>query len=222
MDVPVHENTRMNSGRVQRTYSLFARLYDLWGLIVARPAHRVALEMADIREGERVLEVAVGTGLLFLKVVPLNRLGMNVGFDLTPSMLRVAVYRTRKLDGASAHFGIGNACSIPLKDGCVDLVLNIFMLDLLSPEDARMVLAECHRVLRPGGRIVTVDRARAESWHHKRFEEFYRTFPSLWGSGRGTSIAPELEAAGFADLRKGRGDHWSFPVEVLRGGKPIP
>ncbi|MBI2059741.1 MAG: methyltransferase domain-containing protein [Nitrospirae bacterium] len=210
----------MDTNRVRRTYSVFARLYNIWGWMVARHAHRKALELAGIREGERLVEVAVGTGLMFSKAAVLNRSGLNVGLDLTPSMLVQARNRLHSAGTDGAIFGVANMLAIPLRPAVFDLILNIFVLDLLRPEDIAASLAECHRVLRVGGRIVVVDRVKAETWYHKLFEWFYRLFPSLWGGGRGTSVGPALAAAGFQEIRTERADHWSFPVEVIRAFRP--
>ena len=73
-------------------YSRLAFIYDAWTWMTERKSLRVALSRAAIHDGEAVLEVAVGTGLVFREVLLRNRSGRNVGIDLTEAMLR----RTRR------------------------------------------------------------------------------------------------------------------------------
>ena len=64
-----------------------APVYDLWGILTESRARRSALELADIQDGRRLLEVAVGTGLAFEEMVRRNPRGTNLGIDLSPGML---------------------------------------------------------------------------------------------------------------------------------------
>src|SRR2546427_12633510 len=55
---------------VVTVYARAARFYDLWGRLTETRARRRALELARVRDGESVLEVAVGTGLAFADLFP--------------------------------------------------------------------------------------------------------------------------------------------------------
>ncbi len=75
---------RLKKNGVVGVYSQIAPLYDLWGALAESKARRMALALADIRNGDSILEVAVGTGLLFQEILRTNPDGSNVGIDLTP------------------------------------------------------------------------------------------------------------------------------------------
>jgi len=68
---------------VQKAYSHVAWTYDIWSRFTESKAPEKALELAEIQNGENILEVAVGTGIVFEEIVKCNRDGKNVGMDLT-------------------------------------------------------------------------------------------------------------------------------------------
>jgi ubiquinone/menaquinone biosynthesis C-methylase UbiE len=73
---------------VTKVYSRVAGVYDAWTYFTESRSLRSAVDAADIRSGEAVLEVAVGTGVAFGEIVRRNRAGRNVGVDLSEGMLR--------------------------------------------------------------------------------------------------------------------------------------
>jgi septum formation protein len=95
--------------------------------------------------GARVLDLAVGTGIVAAELATAGRLVHGV--DLSPAMLRHAV---RRLPGRVAVADVG---VLPVADSRCDAVTAIWLLHLLP--DSEPVLAEVARVLRPGGLFVT-------------------------------------------------------------------
>nr|WP_255512848.1 class I SAM-dependent methyltransferase [Kribbella sp. VKM Ac-2568] len=115
---------------------------------------RAAAEAVDelLPKGGRVLELAVGTGIVGAELVALGNLVHGV--DLSPAMLRHARIR---LPG---HVAVGDANQLPLADRRCDAVVAIWLLHLL--EDSDPVLAEVARILRPDGVfITTTDKSEA-------------------------------------------------------------
>ncbi|MEU3524636.1 class I SAM-dependent methyltransferase [Streptomyces sp. NPDC038707] len=105
----------------------------------------------------RLLDVACGTGTVTRRLAA-ARPGLRVtGADLTPAMLRRAAAR---LPGVLVR---ADGRRLPFADGTFDAVTTIWLLHLLDdPADLRAVVAECARVLRPGGvYVTTVDKAAA-------------------------------------------------------------
>lgn len=97
---------------------------------------------------QRVLDVGCGTGIMSAKLAATGR--QVLGIDLSPAMVRRAGRkRTAHLD-----FTIGDAEHLPVKDVVFDALVNLISFHHYPhPERA---LAEFHRVLRPGGRLVLV------------------------------------------------------------------
>ena len=140
---------------VVATYSRLAFIYDAWTRMTETKSLRVALSHAAIRDGEAVLEIAVGTGVVFREVLLQNPSGKNVGLDLTQAMRRRA-RRKAESTGVPFTLELGDARALRFDDGVFDVVLSNNMLGLLPGKDVKTVLAEMLRVLRAGGRVVLV------------------------------------------------------------------
>ncbi|MEU1400797.1 class I SAM-dependent methyltransferase [Streptomyces sp. NPDC005728] len=122
----------------------------------AEAAAAAVLRLVPARPG-RLLDVACGTGIVTRRLAA-ARPGLRVtGADLAPGMARMAAAR---LPGAVLR---ADSRRLPFADATFDAVTSVWLLHLLSgPADVRAVVAECARVLRPGGvYVTTVDKAAA-------------------------------------------------------------
>ena len=108
---------------VRRRYARLSRIYDFWGVLTESKAVKRALQLARIRNGESVLEVAVGTGNLFEQIVSMNTNGRNEGIDLSPEMLARAKERLKK-HHCNYSLKVADAYSLPHPDSSFDLVIN--------------------------------------------------------------------------------------------------
>lgn len=110
------------------------------------------LEIAALQPGERVLDVACGTGIVSRLAAPLlGETGQVIGLDLNEAMLAVA--RARPVpSGAPAEWRQGNAMSLPFPDAVFDAVLCQNGLQFMP--DRTLALREMLRVLRPERRLV--------------------------------------------------------------------
>lgn len=160
-----------------------------------------------------VLEVAIGTGLNLPHYPPGIRL---TGVDLSPAMLAAAGKRAAEL-GRTIALTEAAAERLPYDDATFDTV--VCTLSLCSVVDEQAAIAEMHRVLRPGGRLVLLDHVAATNrallglqrlWEKVtvRFAGDYQTRHPL----------PLVEAAGF-DVQDSRRSKLGT-VERLRAVKP--
>src|SRR5689334_17185450 len=94
---PAALSPRLGKDEVRSTYERVAPFYDWFALLAESRARRRCIELTAIRDGEAVLEVAVGTGLAFAEILRANPSGRNEGIDLTAGMLRRAEARARKI-----------------------------------------------------------------------------------------------------------------------------
>jgi ubiquinone/menaquinone biosynthesis C-methylase UbiE len=116
-----------------------------------RPFTTILLEHANPQPGERVVDVACGTGIAARQTAPrVGVTGMLVGVDLNLAMLAVARSQPA-LAGAVIDWREGNAQALPLPDGAFDLALCQRGLQFFPDRGA--ALHELVRVLAPGGRV---------------------------------------------------------------------
>lgn len=141
--------------RVEAMFARLARRYDLANTIhsfgMDRLWRRAAVRAAAVRPEDRALDVACGTGKL---AAALRAAGAAevIGLDAVPEMLDVA---RRRCAAAGIAFVRGDAMALPFPDGRFDVVTIGFGLRNLS--DPHAALAQMHRVLAPGGRLVVLE-----------------------------------------------------------------
>lgn len=213
-------DARLSKAQIRQVYSRLASIYDLWGNLAESKARRRCLQLAGIKNGEAVLEVAVGTGILFEQILKLNPAGRNEGIDLTEAMLARAKARAAKCVGASYALKVGDAYQLEYRDHSFDVVLNTYMFDLLPEEDFLRVLMEFKRVLREGGRVVVVNMTKGKFWFSRIWGWLYRLSPALVGGCRGIELGRYVEAAGFSEIRREYISQLMFPSEVTYGVRP--
>ena len=133
------------------------RMLDLLDMQDAAPAierlRRWALEAADPRTGETVVDVGSGTGTMTRRLAGITGTPVT-GVEPNPR-LRTVAGRRSAADGVSTRFVDGTADALPVADGSVDLVWCERVLQHLA--DPAAAIVEIARVLRPGGRAVLLD-----------------------------------------------------------------
>jgi SAM-dependent methyltransferase len=108
--------------------------------------------VADLREGETVLDLGSGGGIdVILSAKRVGPTGTAYGVDMTDEMLALAQQNAREAGVSNVHFLKGVIEQIPLPAGTVDVVISNCVINLSTDKPA--VLREIARVLKPGGRI---------------------------------------------------------------------
>ena len=110
------------------------------------------LAVADLREGERVLDLGSGGGIdVLLSARRVGPTGYAYGVDMTDDMLTLARANAAKVGATNVEFLKGEIEAVPLPDATVDVVISNCVINLSTDKPA--VLAEMFRVLVPGGRL---------------------------------------------------------------------
>jgi arsenite methyltransferase len=159
-------------------------------------------EALAVQPGERVLDVGCGPGFYaeeLLEVVGPS--GSLVGVDASPQMLAVAAKRCERFDNVAFHEG--DATALPVDEASIDAALCVQVLEYVA--DPTAALAQMHRALRPGGRVVVWDVDWATlSWHSEdpaRMERVLRTWDEhLTHTSLPRTLTARLRAAGFRDV----------------------
>lgn len=216
---PTILTARVSKNQIPGMYTWIAPTHDWLAVIVETRARKRGLALAEIRNGEQVLEVAVGTGLSFKHILRQNKSGFNAGIDLTPAMLKRARRRAARSGQENYSLQLGDAYNLPFASERFDLVMNSYMFDLLPASDFVPVLTEFKRVLKPGGRLVQINMTPGRAWYNRFWEGLYRLHPALLGGCRGVEMAPGFEAAGFVEVQREYISQRTFASEVVRGRK---
>ncbi len=156
------------------------------------------LLVAELREGERVLDLGSGAGIdVLLSARRVGETGFVYGVDMTDEMLDLARANAARAGAMNVEFRKGTIEDLPLGDGAVDVVISNCVVNL-SP-DKPAVLAEAFRVLAPGGRLGISDVVAEDHLSPKERAERGSYVGCIAGAlSRGEYLAG-LAAAGFVE-----------------------
>jgi arsenite methyltransferase len=171
-------------------------------------------EAVAVQPGEHVLDVGCGPGFYVKEL--LDQVGVDgsvTGVDVSRAMLAVAAKRVDGHDNVA--FYEAEATKLPVPDGAFDAAVSVQVLEYVP--DVAAALAEIHRVLRPGGRIVIWDVDWATvSWHTGDQARMQRMLDAwdhhLAHPSMPRTLTSRLHEAGFADVRA---DGHAFVTNVL-------
>jgi len=210
---------RLTHEQIVRKYNRIASFYDLFGILMASKARLRAIDLASIQNGERILEVALGTGLSFVEILRRNPLGQVDGIDVSMRMIEKTKKRAVRTGSRNYTLLRCDCRHLPFEDGTFDIVINQYLLDILPVEDFVPILSEFKRVLREGGRIVLANTTKGEKWVNTIYERLYKLKPPLVAGSRGVLAQPFLEKIGFKGVHREYFSQLGFPSEVVLGIK---
>jgi ubiquinone/menaquinone biosynthesis C-methylase UbiE len=219
---PISRVTRSKAD-AKAAYNRLSRWYDLLSGGSEGRFLQLGLSKLDIKEGEQVLEIGFGTGEGLLALASsVGPTGRVYGIDLSEGMLERA---QAKLDRSGLQSRVvlecGDATGLPYKPGSIDAVFMSFTLELFDTPEIPLVLEQCRRVIREGGRLCVVSMSvppeprfavRIYEWAHKQFPASVDCRPIFTRSA--------IEAAGFQVLEVSGGAMYGLPVEVVLAEKP--
>ncbi len=212
-------DARISQQEIGSVYDKLAGVYDIWGRLTESRPRKRAIELAGIRDGQTVLEVAVGTGLAFREIVKRNPHGKNTGIDLSAGMLEKAKKRLGKLQEANYRLGIGTAFELQFRNESFDALMNNYMFDLIPFEDMDKILVEFKRVLKKGGKLVLVNMTVGERFGSRLYDAVYRLSPKVMGGCRGVRLSDKLKQLGFSVETREYHQQMLFPSEVILARK---
>jgi demethylmenaquinone methyltransferase/2-methoxy-6-polyprenyl-1,4-benzoquinol methylase len=222
--MPLRDELATASGKASYVRRLFAAIADRYDYITVvlsfgqdRRWKRRLVGLAGPLTCRRVLDLACGTGDIALAA---SAAGADViALDITPRMIEIARAKVPEPGGRPVRFLVADMTALPLPDACMDVVTTGY--GLRNVPDLQRAISEACRVLKPGGRLLSLDFNRpaaapvraayhayltsigsALGWILHRDPDTYRYIPESIRLYPGApAVAGMLEAAGFKRAR---------------------
>jgi demethylmenaquinone methyltransferase/2-methoxy-6-polyprenyl-1,4-benzoquinol methylase len=224
--------------RVQGVFSSVASKYDIMNDVMSGGVHRVwkdaMMDWLNPRDGQRLLDVAGGTGDIAFRFLKRAPTATAVVLDLTEDMLIEGRKRAEAEDRADQlQWTVGDAMALPFEDNSFDVyTISFGIRNVTRVQDA---LNEAYRVLRPGGRLMVLEFSQlpnpAMQWAYDRYS--FNVIPRMGQIIAGDSdsyqylvesirkfpdqerFATMIRAAGFAQVKY---RNMTFGVAALHSG----
>jgi ubiquinone/menaquinone biosynthesis C-methylase UbiE len=158
------------------------------------------VDLAEIANGHRVLDLGCGTGTLAIQIKQRYPGCQVAGIDVDPRILGIAAGKARRA-GVHLHLARATATALPYPSEAFDRVVSSLVFHHLGPDDQGCALQEVRRVLRPGGVLMLADLGKPHT-----AAMFLTSLAARWFEETRAHVAGRLPAilaqAGFADVRE--------------------
>jgi ubiquinone/menaquinone biosynthesis C-methylase UbiE len=155
-------------------YNGMSKWYDVFAGPWEKKYREEGVRKLAVREGEKVLEIGFGTGHCIQSIAQsVGDSGKVYGMDISEGMLAMTRDRVQRAGlSGRVELVLGDAVSLPFEAGFFDAVFMSFTLELFDTPDIPLVLAECMRVVKVGGRLCVVASSK-EGKERKLAVRFY-------------------------------------------------
>lgn len=176
------------------------------------------LQILQVTEGDKVLEIGFGTGDALIKLAQsAGDSGKVYGIDISEGMFNVAESKLKK-SGLLENIDLvlGDAIQLPFENEFFDVLFMSFTLELFNTSEIPVILSQCLRVLKKGGKMGVValsDRGddnlmtKIYKWANQNFPDYVDCRPIL--------TLQELKKAGFFIKKEEELTMWGLPVDVV-------
>lgn len=202
------------------SYNRLSQWYDMIAGGSERKFSEEGLDLLSASAGETVLEVGCGTGHSLLTLSQqVGPAGRVYGLDLSDGMLGQARRRlNRNGMGQWTTLQCGDAVHLPFPVESFDALFMSFTLELFDTPELPMVLEECRRVLKQGGRLSVVALAKKKKLAVSLYEWFHMRLPD-YVDCRPIYVRDIMVEAGFRIANAIELVMWGLPVDVILARK---
>lgn len=183
----------MDYETIKRAYAILSPVYDFLFDKVFYPGRVAAIDLLEIKPGDRVLEVGVGTGLN----LPLYPHDCEVtGIDISEGMLRKANERVRTYGMTNTKLMVMDASKLEFPENSFDRVIATYVISAVP--DPVKTLLEMRRVCKPSGHLVILNHFKSDNPVVGLFEKLLAPVCTKIGFDTELKLMPLLEKVALA------------------------
>jgi demethylmenaquinone methyltransferase/2-methoxy-6-polyprenyl-1,4-benzoquinol methylase len=215
---PQFDRVERSHEQARASYNRISRFYDLIAGWSEKKGRETGLARLAAKDGEQVLEIGFGTGLALTALArAVGETGRVCGLDLSEAMVSLARARLDRAGLAErVELRVGDALALPYANRSFNAVFMSFVLELFDTPEIPVVLTECRRVLRPGGRVgvVSISASGPRTLVRRLYEWSHERFPHVVDC-RPIPVRPLVESAGFSPTTAETISMWGLGVEIV-------
>ena len=213
---------RRSKKEARASYNKLSRWYDLLAGRYERKYRDAGLQELGVKEGDVVLEIGFGTGHCILTLArSVGNSGRVYGIDISDGMVDSARAKVKETGlSGRVELNVFDAVKLPFEANSFDAVFMSFTLELFDTPEIPIVLKECRRVLRSGGRIciVAMSKKGKDRLMMRLYEWLHNNFPS-YVDCRPIFVEEALEDVGFQILKAKEVSMWGLSGEIVIANK---
>ena len=221
---PVVRRVNRSKEDARASYNRLSRWYDAVSGNTEKKYRDGGLEKLAAQSGETILEIGFGTGHCLVSLATaVGTGGRVIGLDISDGMLAIARGRLQSHGLADrVDLRLGDAANLDfLEAGTLDGVFMSFTLELFDNPEIPRVLAECRRVLKPGGRLAVVSMTKSNPPNAAvRIYEWFHEHTPNYADCRPIFARQSIEQEGFTIQDVSLSSMWGLPVEIVLAAKP--
>ncbi|NYZ79590.1 arsenite methyltransferase [Candidatus Micrarchaeota archaeon] len=156
--------------------------------------------LADLREGETVLDLGAGAGIdVFLAANKVGPEGYVIGVDMTEEMIKKANKTAKKHGYKNVEFRFGEIEDLPVEDNSIDVIISNCVINLST--NKLRTYKEAYRVLKAGGRVLISDLVTEGELPEKIRRNFDAWAGCIAGALEKKKYIETIKKAGFRDVK---------------------
>lgn len=156
----------LHSDKVKKIYDFYSDFYDFLFSWILNPHLQYAISQQNFKEGQKILEIGIGTGTSLNKYPPFCNI---TGIDISSGMLEKARKRVKKLNLKNVELKVMDTTNLEFFDRTFDYVIAAFVISVCQHPER--MLDEMLRVLKDDGKIILVNHFASESKIINSFEK---------------------------------------------------
>jgi ubiquinone/menaquinone biosynthesis C-methylase UbiE len=213
-------NAVLSHEQARRFYDRFGARQDGQEFYERRAVEELLAQM-ELGSAHAVVELGCGTGRIAAELLRqwLPAEATYLGFDVSATMVGLARQRVAEFGARAEIRQTDGSPSIDAPDGAFDRFVSTYVLDLLSLDDVDAILAEAHRVLRPGGLLglvgLTPGRRGLSKLVTLLWDGIHRLRPQLVGGCRPLELTPRLSSGKFRVHHHNVVTPWGLASELV-------
>ncbi len=206
----------MHPDRVKKIYDFYSDFYDFVFSWILNPHLKYAISQQDFKEGQKILEIGIGTGVSLSNYPPFCRI---YGIDISSGMLKKALRRAQKHNIKNVELKVMDATNLEFPDKSFDYVIAAFVISVC--QNPERMLDEMLRVLKDDGKIMLVNHFASKNRIINAFERILNPITKRIGWRMDLSVEALLMRDGIEIEKKMKLFFFSpWTALILRKSRP--